>query len=132
MTDLDLTKLREIANAATPGDWTADIHNTRRRSPRTRRWLQWKPEHGTHGYVSIVESDGAYGVLDGPDALHVATFDPPTVLALIDEIERLRAQVDEVAERAWDRAVGSIRYEDGSPVEIVFVTNPYRTKEVMK
>lgn len=45
MTDLDLTKLREIANAA-----------------------------------------------------HIATFDPPTVLALIDEIERLRATLDAVRE----------------------------------
>ena len=94
MPDLDLAKLREIANAATQGDWTADIHNTRRRSPRTRRLLQWKPEHGTHGYVSVVESDGAYGVLDGPDALHVATFDPPTVLALIAEVERLRGVIE--------------------------------------
>ena len=90
MTDLNLSKLREIANAATPGEWTADIYETRKRSRRTNRWLKWKPEDGTHGFVSIVESDGAYGVLDGPDALHVATFDPPTVLALIDEIERLQ------------------------------------------
>ena len=102
MADLDLAKLREIANAATPGDWTADIHNTRRRSPRTRRWLQWEPEHGTHGYVSIVESDGAYGVLDGPDALHVATFDPPTVLALIAEVERLRRIRADLTEIAVD------------------------------
>jgi len=58
MTDLDLTELREIAKAATPGDWTADI---------------------------------------GPAALHVATFDPPTVLALIDEIEELRAALVELA-----------------------------------
>lgn len=26
----------------------------------------------------------------------------------------------------WDQCVKSLRYEDGSPVEIVEVTNPYR------
>lgn len=26
----------------------------------------------------------------------------------------------------WDKCVTSMRYEDGSPVEIVEVTNPYR------
>ena len=43
------------------------------------------------------------------------------------EFDRWLEQHDrEVAERAWDKAVESIRYEDGSPVEIISVTNPYR------
>lgn len=29
-------------------------------------------------------------------------------------------------ELAWDQAVASLRYEDGSPVEVVSVANPYR------
>ena len=40
----------------------------------------------------------------------------------------LKAHDREVAAKAWDQAVGSIRYEDGSEVEIVYVTNPYRIK----
>ena len=40
----------------------------------------------------------------------------------------LEAHDREVAERAWDKATGSIRYEDGSAVEIISVTNPYRRK----
>ena len=52
MTDLDLTKLREIAEAAmtTPGPWSE----------------------------------------------YILAFDPPTVIALIDEVERLRGQVNSV------------------------------------
>ena len=30
------------------------------------------------------------------------------------------------AAEGWDQCVKSLRYEDGSPVEIVEVTNPYR------
>lgn len=32
----------------------------------------------------------------------------------------------QVAERAWDACVASMKYEDGSPVEIVASVNPYR------
>lgn len=35
-----------------------------------------------------------------------------------------------VAERAWDAAVRSMRYEDGTPVEIVAMTNPYRADAI--
>ena len=45
------------------------------------------------------------------------------------EFDRWLEQHDrEVAELAWDKAVESIQYEDGSPVEIVYVRNPYRIK----
>ena len=32
----------------------------------------------------------------------------------------------EAAAAGWDAAVASMRYEDGSPVELVAVMNPYR------
>lgn len=35
-----------------------------------------------------------------------------------------------VAERAWDACVRSMRYEDGTPVEIVTMTNPYRADAI--
>lgn len=45
-----------------------------------------------------------------------------------------QADIDAAEKRgrgaAWDEAVASLRYEDGSPVEIVAVTNPYRTTEI--
>lgn len=63
MTALYLTKLREIAEAATPDDWERVV-------PFEGMAIS-NPNHMA-------------------DADHIATFDPPTVLALIDEVERLR------------------------------------------
>jgi hypothetical protein len=115
VTDLNLTELREIAVAATDGPW--NLHT-----------LRTDETHDIRGSIDDEANIVIYAECEDADADHIATFDPPTVLALIDEVERLRAVVDEVAERAWDHAVGSMRYEDGSPVEIVSVTNPYRIK----
>lgn len=35
----------------------------------------------------------------------------------------------QVAERAWDACVASMKYEDGTPVEIVASVNPYRKEQ---
>ena len=127
MTDLDLTKLREIAAAATPGPWGVYDANEGMSPPRPY-WSVANNEFHNPTNLDALAIDISIDYGDKDDAAHIAAFDPPTVLALIDEVERLRAVVDEVAERAWDHAVGSMRYEDGSPVEIVSVTNPYRIK----
>lgn len=66
MTDLDLTKLRKIAEAA--NQWTEQVFIT---SGFTKTDL---------------------------DVRHIAAFDPPTVLALIDEIERLRRGIKHSAD----------------------------------
>ena len=90
MTNLDLTKLREIAEAATPGPWGL-----------------WNPSSGP-SHISIggkiafqsVETADSFAydevIPHWRDAYHIATFDPPTALALIDEIEQVRGQVNSV------------------------------------
>lgn len=50
-------------------------------------------------------------------AAHIGIDDP-------EQVETLRAVLFAV----WERAVGSLQYEDGSPVEIVSNDNPYRRK----
>ena len=35
----------------------------------------------------------------------------------------------EAAAIGWDAAVAAMRYEDGTPVEIASMVNPYRTDE---
>ncbi len=40
----------------------------------------------------------------------------------MNEAQKLR----EAAAIGWDAAVEAMRYEDGEPVEIVSMTNPYR------
>lgn len=96
MTDLDVAALRKIAESATPGPWTWSEESddnwgdcgpnleTVARGPRYRDGSQGAEE-------TIVGSWGhdANGISVEPaDALHIATFDPPTVLALLDRLER--------------------------------------------
>lgn len=86
MSDLDLTKLREIAEAATPGPWEYGM--TTFGDPR---------EGATHACVRVENADWRdfLAVVEGSteadlNMTHIATFDPTTVLALLDEIEELR------------------------------------------
>ena len=78
LTPARLADLRAVAKAATPGPWT--IRNS-------------------YGFFGIVPADGpavtgmpAKGKDRKHNAAHIAAFDPPTVLALLEEIERLRAE----------------------------------------
>lgn len=103
MPDLDLSALRKVAEAATPGPWSA---------------LGTGRSGGDHWYVcdegeaiaSISAQDGINEAQREPDATHMATFDPPTVLALLDELERLQREARgpkfserlAMAQQAWD------------------------------
>lgn len=81
---LDLTALRDIANAATEGEW----------------WTrQFEPN-----VIDIFAGDGAGGnpgvaeAWHPEDARHIAAFDPPTVLALLDRLEAAEKQIAAVRE----------------------------------
>lgn len=74
-TELDLTALRDIAKAATEGDWTVGTDGT-----SENVYADWETEHGD--YAKRVVKVG-----NRPDATHIAAFDPPTVLALLDRVE---------------------------------------------
>lgn len=98
MTDpLDLDALEATARAATPGPWFA-------------RGLDDEPtvnhEFDTEGHGP---GYGAHVYPDKPeDAVFIAAFDPPTVLALIERVReaeaaRDRAQADE--REAWGLVV---------------------------
>ena len=74
---IDTTKLRELAQKATPGSW----------------YSKWPEERCT--WVDI--GDSRYPVAytgdcfdDAPNAEYIAAANPATVLALLDEIDRLR------------------------------------------
>src|SRR5690606_21091532 len=95
-----LAELRRIAEAATPGPWeVTEFAGGEERSPGELG--VFAPNH-PHSYQ---KSDGTwYAVvicrgMDGPtreeNSEYIATFDPPTVLAMLDEIERLRRVVEE-------------------------------------
>lgn len=84
-----LARLREVAEAATPGPWQwwqGDILAT---EDRGKLFILAALRNGNAGatvrfrrdHVMDAEPDGH------PDAEHIATFDPSTVLALLDVAE---------------------------------------------
>jgi len=87
LTSERLAELRRIAQMATPGPWG--------RSGR----IVYAPTHG-HRQVTISVQKGRDCSAEEADAvaLHIASFDPPTVLALLDEIERLRREREEIVD----------------------------------
>ena len=81
--ELDTGKLREVAEAATEGPWRWEWYRLGGEEDRSIPCHL----HGATGGDSIVETDsGVYGPRV-PDAIHIATFDPPTVLRLLDRLE---------------------------------------------
>lgn len=98
----DLTELRRIAEAATQGAWTW--------SAETDGWGDCGPNletaergplyfDGSQGAAeTIVRSWGhdANGIsVEDADAEHIATFNPQTVLALLDRLERAEKTIAE-------------------------------------
>ena len=94
MSDHDLDALEAVAKAATPGPWEAYADRCVRTEP----------------YGPIIYDDSCQEN-ENADAnmAYVATFDPPTTLALIAEVRSLRARVAEV------EASFALDGEDGHP-----------------
>ena len=92
LTDERLAELRKIAEETRPGGgWTADVYQV------------------NDGDGHQVYGADAYGDGTSPAAEHIAAFDPPTVLALLDEVEELRRRLDAVKAR---HAPVTVRYGD--------------------
>lgn len=88
----NLTKLREIAEAATPtptptpGPWQAGM--TTSGDPNDGPTHACVRVEGAHWTDHLAVAEGCAEA--DLNMAHIATFDPPTALELIDEIERLR------------------------------------------
>lgn len=88
----ELNELRKIAEQATPGPWTVmDVND---------------PGEGVN-FIDVHQDGKSWEVVSrrlpdrhddrdqmSADATHIATFDPPTVLALITELETFRRRLD--------------------------------------
>lgn len=87
-----LAELRRIAEAATPGPWVYE--------ERPTKCTDHVVLTERHPRVLI---NGEYAV-GNRDLSHIATFDPPTVVALLDEIDTLRAKLDDLLSQRIDEA----------------------------
>ncbi|MCI2958226.1 ead/Ea22-like family protein [Agromyces atrinae] len=83
MTDIDYAALRALAENATPGPWFAEGLDD---EPAIAHDFDTEGHGPGHG--SFIFPDKA------ADAEFIAAMDPPTVIALLDELERLRAEVE--------------------------------------
>ena len=77
MSDIDLTRLREIAEDA------EDLSGPGAHWVASRDWASVLDADGLQVAVCAVEHE----------ATHIAAFDPPTVLALLDRLEAAEAAI---------------------------------------
>ena len=77
----EMSRLREVAEAATPGPWMVG----------ETWWLE-----GVEHEVVLSPGDCEVAFTHPKDVDHIATFDPPTVLALLDRLEAAEAKVARV------------------------------------
>lgn len=92
----ELNELRKVAEQATPGPWTVmDVND---------------PGEGVN-FIDVHQDGKSWEVVSrrlpdrhddrdqmSADATHIATFDPPTVLALLSCLEQAEAQIARVRE----------------------------------
>ena len=98
----DLQALRVTAEAATPGPWERRLYDGVRDSKsRIVKVIEPPNEYGYDRVVSMAD------YLTRENAEHIATFDPPTALALLDRLE--------AAEKVIADALDIIRDRDGDP-----------------
>lgn len=85
MADLNLNELRKVAEAATPGPWEVadEGYDERYVYDSAAGQMCWTPDLPGHWSLA--------------DATHIATFDPSTVLALLDRVAELEAKVERLA-----------------------------------
>ena len=95
MTPLDLDELEKLARAATSGPWTCDKPPTDKDG--FRRGVSIAATYGRQ----MIYADPPGGSFPAADQRHIAAFDPPTALALIEaakERDTLRAQLAQARE----------------------------------
>src|SRR5690606_17625289 len=101
MTPDRLRELRRIAEAATPGPWEIPAANVFRVvAPKAGHHNPPSGKAPPYPWAIIADADteGTSGEQAASNMQYISTFDPPTVLALLDEIERLRREREVLAE----------------------------------
>lgn len=95
--NIDLDRLETIAKAATQGAWSADGPA----NPAPDDNLTVGPDTGEGFNPDTGKGVIAYVQPSWDDATHIATFNPPTVLALIARIRELENTHEEPEDRPF-------------------------------
>lgn len=124
MTPERLAKLKALAENATPGEWNCHVEQKARirrdgtcrlcslgklirtvGSSHVHLVCSGEIYSGNEGVYTVADYEGGY--LADENIEFIAAANPPTVLALIAEVERLSAQLEEVRSRAdWAQRRG--------------------------
>lgn len=118
-----LARLRELAEKATPGPWFPKQLSSRDRTQLlaalNENWLRQDDDPERREYFFVTNDAGEAGVStghtgNGPtsewNARFISAFNPAAVLALLDEVERLRSCLDSAGMQCFMR--------DGKPEEV--------------
>ena len=91
---MNLNELEAIARAATPGPWQHLPYGGQN-------------QNGDYSGGSIFDADGDYLLSEVSDAAgaHIATFDPPTVLALIAKLREAETVIETVRAEQRDYSI---------------------------
>jgi hypothetical protein len=98
MTDDEITRLRKLARAATPGPWDVRISHDEERGSIDPLAYESPGYYDNLGIYAPSVSEwpiacGEYSVSNGPDLAYIAAVSPDVVLALLAEVDRQQRAV---------------------------------------
>lgn len=94
MTTIDTAHLRRLAEAATPGPWEAG---------EPVNWDNIPQASVNSSGVLLTWDDHSGEVFKPEDAEYVAAIDPPTLIALLDELEQAKSDLAVAEEEVRER-----------------------------
>jgi hypothetical protein len=92
--EVDVARLREVAEAATPGPWESNVLGSEGYEVRGPD-VPHKPTSSVMRRPRVARCGYEGWDIDKANAEHIATFDPPTVLALLARLDAAEAARDE-------------------------------------
>jgi len=118
MTDDDITRLREAAQAATPGPWkhiqAVGVYENYVYAPNARYGVSWAGDSPVK--VAYLPPDPS-GIRDAHDASYISAASPDATLALLDRLEQAERERDALLADArryrWLRKHALMSYPSG-------------------
>ncbi|WP_395240127.1 ead/Ea22-like family protein, partial [Escherichia coli] len=105
MSNIDKQALREAAEKATPGNWWIDSHGQSMVSFIDNEVLEVFTTDNKRVAVRHEDTGNLSRWRNDNDATFIATADPATVLALLDELEAAEKRIAELEARAFNPAI---------------------------